>query len=111
MLPQLAEDPRVAYARTADHQACAVGFIQHPLSFCYRGDVAIGKHWAGKAFGCAFNIFVVHLAAVRFFDGAGVEAKEIHIVFLDQIEDGVEMFVAVEADAHLYGEPSLDRCA
>lgn len=50
-------------------------------------------------------------AAVGFFDGSGVQAQKVDLVFFDEFQDCLEVAVVLKPDAHLDREASLDRFA
>ena len=108
VLAELTEDPGIANAGASDHEAVAVGLIKYTDAFGDGGDVAVGEDGAGQALCGAADVRVMNFAAVGFFDGAGVEAEEVDLVFFQQVEYGFEVAVIFEADAHFDGKSAFD---
>lgn len=107
----LAEDPGVANGVASDHDAGGSGVVEDLAGFGGGGDVAVGEQGAVDAFGGAFDEVVVDLGAVHFLDGATVQAEEVDLVLVDEVEDGFEVLGVFEADAHFDGEESGDGLA
>ena len=111
VLSELTKNPWVADAVAPDHQSCGVCLVEHALAFGDGGDVAICEDGDAQALDGAGDVFVVDLAAVGFFDGACVEAEEVDLVLVDEVEDGLEVPVVFEADPHLDGEGAANGLA
>lgn len=107
----LAEDPGVADGVAADHDAGGSGVVEDLAGFGGGGDVAVGEEGAVDSFGGAFDEVVVDFGAVHFLDGAAVQAEEVDLVLVDEVEDGLEVFCILESDTHLDGEESGDGLA